>query len=303
MNDQLKAHGALVSAGLIFGANYIISKNLMPHYCSPYQIMFFRMIGATAIFFLLQKFYTPEKVEKKDLLKIAICSLFGIGLNQMLFFIGLNKTTAINAAIIHACSPVIVLLFSFLIIKEVISFHKILGIILGISGAFIMILYKKNMSFASTTMIGDLLIFVNIVSYSLYLVLVKPLMHKYKPLTVMKWIFVFGSMFVLPVTSYSMFQMNWAGMDSYAWVSILYIIIATTVIAYLLTIYSLQHVNATVVGFYIYLQPIFATIIALIIGTEILTTEKILSATLIFVGVYLVSKRNSKSEQMPERNQ
>ncbi len=303
MNDQVKAHAALLIAAFIFGANYIISKNLMPHYCSPYQIMFLRMIGATAIFFLLQTFFTPEKVEKKDLFKIAICSFVGIGLNQMLFFIGLDKTTAINASIIHACSPIIVLVFSSLIIKENISLQKIIGIVLGISGAFIMILYKKNLSFASKTMIGDFLIFLNIISYSLYLVLIKPLMNKYKPLTVMKWIFIFGSIFILPITSYSMIHMNWAGMDGFSWFSILYIIIATTVIAYLLTTYSLQHVNASIVGFYIYLQPIFATFIALFAGTETISLEKIISAAMIFAGVYLVSSKNKKtSEQMPERN-
>jgi len=302
MNNRVKAHASLIIAALIFGANYIISKDLMPFYFSPFQIMFLRMVGASFVFYVLQKIYFPEKVERKDLFKIAVCSLFGIALNQTLFYIGLNKTTATNAALIHLASPVIVLIFAGIIIREKITLLKTIGIILGIGGALLLILYKKELSFATGTLMGDLLIFLNIICYSLYLVLVKPLMVKYHPLTIMKWIFIFGTLYIIPITCYSMTHVNWSHIDSSSLFSILYIIIFTTVIAYLLTTYSLKHVNASVVGFYIYLQPIFATMIALWRGTEKLSFEKLISAAIIFTGVYLVSKKNEELKPMDKRD-
>jgi len=295
MNDQLKAHVSLFIAALIFGGNYVLSKNLMPEYFSPYQIMFLRMAGASLIFTILQKIICPEKVEKKDILKFALYSLSGIALNQMLFYIGLEKTTATNAAFIHLTSPVIVLIFASLIIGERITPLKAIGIVLGIGGAMLLVLNKKELSFASDTLIGHLLIFLNIVFYSLYMVLVKPWMQKYKPLTVTKWILISGTIYIIPFTSSSMVHLNWNHLNGFSWFSILYIVLLTTVVAYLLTTYALKHVNASVVGFYMYLQPIFATFLALLIGTEVFSYEKLISAVIIFTGVYLVSKKNEAS--------
>ncbi|MFO7572644.1 MAG: EamA family transporter, partial [Gaiellaceae bacterium] len=141
-----------------------------------------------------------EKVEKRDLFKLAICAVFGVAINQILFFEGLNLSTPINASIIITVIPVLILVFAHFILKERITALKITGIILGATGALMVILAAGIGDFQSNTLLGNLMIFINAMSWALYLVLIKPLMEKYDSFTVMKWVFLFGLIIVLPFT-------------------------------------------------------------------------------------------------------
>jgi len=296
MSSNLKAHLALLGANVIYGLNYSIAKDVMPAYILPFGFIFCRVLGAMGLFWLVQSF-TYEKVEKKDLLLIAVCGFFGVAANQLMFFYGLNITTPINAGIIMTSNPILVLIASAIILKNKITTFKIGGIFLGISGALLLLLFKTDFSFGSDTLLGDLFIFLNALSYGVYLVIVAPLMKKYSPLTVIKWVFTFGFIFVLPFGVHQFTEIDWASFTSSIWLKFAFVIIGTTFLAYLFNIYGLKKLSPSVVSTYIYLQPLLATVFAIWAGKDTLDWIKILAAILIFSGVYMVSKTKPLKNQ------
>ena len=192
------AHLAILFANIIYGLNYVIAKDIMPDYLEPRAIIFLRVAGASAVFWLASVFSFGEKVARKDLIRLGLISFLGVGLNQIMFFEGLNLTTPINAAIVMTTNPILVMLLSFIIVKEAISLRKILGITLGFVGASTLILSDGAIDLSSNNSTGNLFVFINATSYGLYLVIVKPLLNKYHPLTVLFYVFAFGLLFVLP---------------------------------------------------------------------------------------------------------
>lgn len=286
-----KAHISLALATLIFGANYWVSKGLMPDFVNPQQLVLLRVVGASLLFWALSVAGPHEPVKKRDLTRIAMAALFGVTINQLLFFIGLNLSTPVDVAIIHVSNPIFVLIIAALMIKERISFFKVAGIILGAGGAVVLITYRGDLSFNSDTFTGNLLAVLNTLAYAIYLVIIKPLMNKYGSITIMKWVFFFGTLFAIPVTIDSAFSLSFAGFSAYTWFSLFFVIVVTTFMAYLLTINALKYVEAGVVSYYIYLQPVIATLISFWLGLQLLTWQHGLAAAMIFAGVYLVSKK------------
>lgn len=287
----LPAHLAIVGANLIYGLNYVIAKGIMPEYMAPRTIILFRVAGATLVFWIVASFLKKEKVARKDLLKLLLVSFFGIALNQIMFFEGLNLTTPINASIIMVGTPILVLVFAHFILKEKLTGLKLAGIALGSSGALWLILKNGDISFSGGTFLGNLFILINASSYALFLVLIKPLMQKYSALTVMKWVFTFGLVYVIPVSLPLALHTNYAAIPFNIWMSVTYVVLFTTVLAYLLNNYSLKLVSPTVNSSYIYLQPFLATVVAMAAGKDVLTWVEVVAALLIFTGVYLVSRR------------
>ena len=297
MPSKFKIHSALLIVGLIYGANYSIAKIAMPVYIGPFGIIFVRVIVGTALFFIFDSIAGSEKIKyKRDYLKLAGLSLIGITINQLMFFKGLNLTTPISASVIMTSSPIIVLTASYFILKERITINKIIGIALGATGA-IMMIGVDGFSMSSDTFLGNLFVLINATSFSIYLVLVKPLMMRYKPLTIIKWVFFFGMIVVVPIGLKEFLLVDWYAFPAEAWYSLLYIVLGTTFFAYLLNTWALQFVSPSVVGYYIYLQPVFATLVAFSIRGDRITINEVFYATLIFAGVYLVSIRKSKRGQ------
>ncbi|MEN8250150.1 MAG: DMT family transporter [Bacteroidota bacterium] len=279
---------------LIYGANYSIAKVVMPLYIGPFGVIFIRVIVGTAIYWFIASLTTKEKIKRKrEYMQLAGLSLFGVAINQLMFFKGLSYTTPITASVIMTSSPIVVLVVSYFILKERITANKLIGIALGAIGA-VLLIGIEGFSFSSETFIGNLFILINATSFSIYLVLVKPLMYRYKAITIIKWVFLFGSLFVIPFGFNEFIEIEWATLPYDAWLSLGYIIIATTFIAYLLNTWALNYVSPSVVGYYIYLQPVFSTFIAITFRGDKLTLNEILYSALIFIGVYLVSVRRSK---------
>lgn len=292
MSSNLKAHAALLGANLIYGANYSIAKEVMPAFIQPFGFIVCRVVGALFLFWIVYSF-TYEKVKKKDLILLATCGFFGVAANQLMFFYGLNITTPINAGIIMTSNPILVLIASAIILKNKITVRKLGGIALGITGALLILLFKSDFSFGSETILGDLFIFLNAMSYGTYLVLAVPLMKKYKPITVITWVFTFGVIFVLPFGMEQFTQIDWSSFPLSIWVQFAFVVIGTTFLAYLFNIYGLQKLNPATVSTYIYLQPLLATGFAIWMGKDTLDWTKIMAAILIFSGVYLVSQSKS----------
>lgn len=289
LGGNIKAHLAIFGANLIYGINYTIAKDIMPAYIKPFGFIFCRVLGALILFWLFQLFFEKEKIEKRDYLRLFICGLFGVASNQLMFFYGLNLTTPINAAIIMTCNPILVLIIASILIKEKITVTKIIGISLGLAGAVGLILNKASIQINDSNLIGDLFIFLNATSYAIYLVTVKPLMERYKPLTVIKWVFLFGAVIVIPFGWEEFGEINWEGFNASVWLSFLFVVIGTTFFAYLFNIYGLKRLNPSTVSTYIYSQPLIASFVALALQKDELNLIKIVATLLIFSGVYLVS--------------
>jgi drug/metabolite transporter (DMT)-like permease len=299
MKNTNKAHLALLTTTLIFGFAYNIVKSLMPVMLSPLQLIFVRLLGGMLIFWLFQRLFIPEKVERKDLVMLAVCGMFGFALNQTLFYEGLNLSTPVDASLIHVLNPIVVMIFASLILGEKVTWKKAGGIVLGASGVLILVLHGSNVSFTGNHSLGNILIFLNLIFYALYLVMIKPLIGKYHTTTILKWVSFFGFLFVLPFSIKPALAINFAAITVTAWLGIIYIIVLNTFVAYLLINFALKSVSATVVSYYSYLQPVIAAVMSVTIGQGGITVPKIAAALLIFSGVYVVNRSGNSAPAPP----
>lgn len=296
MSKNLQAHLSLLIVNLIYGANYSIAKEVMPVYIHPSGFVLLRVAVAMLLFWFVGTFIIREKTDKKDIIRIAGLAICGVALNQLLFLKGLNLTTPINASIIMISNPIIVLIIASVMLKEKISTSKVTGITMGISGALLLLLFNKTFSFGSETLTGDLMILVNSLSWAAYIVLVKPLMKKYNTFTIVKWLFLFGTIYILPFGYTELTEVNWSTIPGHSWWNISFVVIASTFIAYVLNTYALRALSPSIVSIYIYLQPFLAILIAIFIyRNDTLDIRKIIAGMLIIGGVYLVSKPGKKS--------
>jgi drug/metabolite transporter (DMT)-like permease len=295
-----KRNLALIGAtlvSLIYGVTFTIAKDVMPQFIQPFGFILMRVGGSVLLFWLvwlfliLQNPKTNEKIDKADFPRIILAAFFGVALNMLTFFKGLSYTSPISAAVIMVTTPMIVLLLSSIIMKEKMQKQKFLGIVFGLFGTAFLILYGKSVSNASNSSLGNFLVFVNALSYGFYLIIVKKLMNKYNAFTFVKWIYLFGFLIVLPF-GYNEFQaINWTIIPDLIYWKISFVIVFSTFFTYLLNLLSMRELKPTTVAVFIYLQPVFATIFAIGLGKDNLNYVKIIAAILIFIGVYLVTKK------------
>jgi len=294
LNKIVSAHISLFLANLIYAINYTVAKDVMPDFIQPSGFILLRVTGAVTLFSIMYFLFVKEKVDKKDIIRLAICGIFGVAINQLLFFKGLNITTPINAAIIMTTNPVLVIIMSAAILREKLNLRKGIGIALGLLGASALILNGGSLSRNSDFVLGNTFVFINAISYGLYLVLVKPLMQKYHPITVMFYVFGFGFLYVLPFGYSELLAVEWTSFPPKIMWEVAFVVVCTTVIAYLLNSTALKYLNPSTVSIYIYTQPVLATLFAIFRNSDTLDEMKIISACIIFFGVYLVSVRSIK---------
>ncbi len=294
MTQILKGHIALFIAQIVYALNYSIAKDLMPTYIGPIALVFIRIFGACILFWILSLFLKTETVAKKDLIKLLWLALFGIVINQVFFIYGLSLTYPINSAIIMISNPIMVFIFTLIILKERVTILKLSGLGLAIFGATTLLLFKGNLEFGSETIVGDLFTLINSASWAIFVVMVKPIMEKYNTVTVMRWIFLFGSFYILPLGLADFTKIDWSRFNDYAIFATCFVVIATTFFAYLLNIYGLKSLSPSTVSAYIYLQPFLASIFAIIMGKDSLTLTKLFSGILIIFGLYLINIKTKK---------
>lgn len=296
---------ALISAmivSLIYGLTFTIAKDVMPKYVDAYGFIVMRAGGSMILFWLVWVFTSlpnsirNEKIDMEDFPRIIAAAFFGVALNMLAFFKGLSLTSPISASVIMVTTPIIVLIFSAIIIKERMQKRKVLGIFLGLVGTAFLILYGKSVGSATNANLGNFLVFINAASYGYYLIIVKKLMDKYNAFTFVKWIYLFGFIMVLPF-GWSQFEsVDWAIMPIDIYWKIAFVVIFSTFFTYLLNLLSMRELKPTTVAVFIYLQPLFATIFAISLGKDELSWVKIISAILIFGGVYLVTASSNPAK-------
>jgi len=283
------AHIVLFLANLFYAINYTVAKEVMPDFIQPFGFILLRVSIALVLFCFLHRWMIAEQVARGDYLLLAICGLFGVAVNQLMFFKGLNWTTPINASLIIITTPIFVLVGSTLVLGEGLTIRRALGIVLGGIGATVLILYGQSVPKGTNGLLGDLFILVNACSYAIYLVLVKSLLEKYHPLTVVRWVYTFGLVLVIPFGLHELRAIEWSTFTAGIWYSVAFVVVGATFLAFLFNAYAIKILNPTILSTYIYAQPLLATMIALVFAKDVLTLEKILAGGLIFAGVFLVS--------------
>ena len=295
MNTRHLALLAATIAALIYGVTFTVAKHVMPVYIKPYGFIILRVLGATLLFWLAGLFIKKETIDKADYGHIFLAAIFGVGLNMLTFFKGLSYTTPINASVVMVTTPIIVLSLSAILLKEHLAKYRIVGIFIGLIGAVYLIAYGNGLHLDNRRIQwGNFLVFVNAFSYSLYLILVKKLTSKYHPVTFAKWLYLIGFFIVLPFGFEELKAISWTAMPTNIFYKMLFVVVFATFVTYLFNLLAVRKLKPTTVSVFIYLQPFIATTFALIVKSDTLNSHKTASA-LIFIGVYLVSKKPAKT--------
>lgn len=288
---RTQAHIALVFASLIYGLNFIIAKSIMPDVIRPLALLSLRSTVSAILFWITSLFLPREKVAGRDLFRIFFYSFFGVVINQMLFLIGLNKTTSVDSAIILAIVPVAAFVFAAILLKERISLVRASGLVVGLAGILLLIMQEGNPDFGSTTFIGNLLVLINAISWALFTVLIKRMLNKYHTVTVMKWVFLTGMLVNIPVGFGQLTSTGWSSIPLTGYLGIGFVVVAATYIGYFLMTFGLKRLSPTIVNTYNYTQPIITGVAVTMMGQDTVTFIKVISAIMIFSGVFLVSRR------------
>lgn len=294
MSEKLKVHIALFIVSAIYGATFTIAKEVMPLYIKPYAFILLRVsVASVLIFFFHQLYIQHKKIDKDDYKKLLICAVFGVAANMLMFFKGLSLTKPINGAVLMLNTPIFVIVFAWIWLKEKVTILQIAGIIIAAIGALLLI-SGGNFSFESSTLQGDILVTLNAISYAFYLVYAKELIRKYHPITVTLWSFVIGTFLVLPFAFNQATEIEWSSFSPKIWAFVAFITVGSTFFTYVLNAYALKHASSSLVGTYIYLQPVIASIIAIALQRDELNLSKFLCMVFVFAGVYLASFGKSK---------
>lgn len=297
LNIKQKAHTAVLAANIIFSANYSTLKYISPAFIKPFGLNLVRILISSLLLWLMFALKPSNPgIQKKHLGRFLLCAATGVAINQLLFVKGLTMTTSIHAALLILATPIFITFLAAWLLKESFGWNKFFGLILGICGAVLLVLVKESTAQGSNVIVGDIIILINALSYSFYLVLVRPLMEAYSPIHVLRWIFTLGTFMILPFGFDQFIEADYLSFSPNVWIALIFIIVGATFLAYLLNIYALRHIGASITGAYIYSQPVFVAFIAIVFLGEEFNWEKGVAALLIFAGVYLVNLKQKAPE-------
>ncbi|MAW16941.1 MAG: EamA family transporter [Flavobacteriaceae bacterium] len=292
MDKRTLALLAALGATTIYGLNHTIAKEVMPTYIQGFGFVQVRLLGAAILFWLVSLFIPQQKISRSDLPKMLLCALLGMVVNMLCFFKGIELSTPINSAVLITITPILVFVFSALLIKERLILPRILGVVLGFIGAFVLIVFGNEIrQDAPNIPLGNALFIVNASSFGMYLVLVKSLSAKYTTVHLLKWLFLFGFIMALPISFTEFSRVNWVTLPFEAIWRFAFVIIGTTFMTYLLNVYALKQLKASTVGVFTYLQPLIGIAYAIMVGADGLTASKLSAGSVVLLGVYLVTKR------------
>ena len=281
-----------MGATTIYGLNHTIAKGVMPQYLQAFGFIFLRVSGASLLFWAISLLGPRQRIEKRDWGRLLLCSLFGMVINMLAFFKGLELSTPINSAVMITITPIIVTVLSIFLISEKVTALKALGIAMGLLGALVLIFMSDPQTVnAPNIPLGNSLFILNATSYGLYLILAKKLIAKYHPFTLMKWLFTLAFFMNLPITIGEFLRIEWAAIPPSGLWAIAFVIVGTTFMTYLLNVFALTELKASTVSAFIYGQPVIGILFALLMGKDQLTLSKTAAALLVLAGVYLVSRK------------
>mgnify|MGYP000010422725 FL=1 len=296
--DKYIGHLLIFMVNILFAINISISKSLLPIHVTPFGLTLLRMLFACVMFWLTSLFLPKEHVSKKDLALLFFCSMTGIAINQGLFIYGLTNTSPIDASIISTASPIFVMVLAAIILNEPITRMKAFGVLVGATGAIGLILASGQVASGKSNLLGNMLCMLSSFSYSIYLVIAKPITKRYSSVTIMKWMFLFSTLVIFPFTYDDLIKTPafHGTINSQYILSILYVLFFATFIPYLLIPISLKRIRPTTMSMYNYIQPLGASIIAILVGQDTFSLVKLIAAVFVFSGVYLVTQSKSRDD-------
>lgn len=298
MSPRVKAHLAILTANVLFGLNYSLSKGLLAPvpWLTPESLCVARIGSAAVLFCIIVWGFTQQRVDRRDWGWLVLASLLGIGGNQYIFLQGIELTSPVDASIIATTGPVLVLLISAMLKRDRITPLKLVGILIGASGALLVIFYGGLKNFGAGNLTGNLLVFCSAISYACYLIVVKDLMAKYKPMTVMAWIFGVSGIVMIPAFADDLVTTTqWSAMGWGEWAALVFVIVGATWLAYICVARSLKVIQPTTASIYSYSQPVIASFFAISRGQDTLDGVKIFSALLVVLGVFIVTRSYKQS--------
>ena len=300
-NKKLNGHIVVFSANLIFGMNTPISRSLMPEILSPYALTFFRLAGGMLLFWAVSAFTKKEKVPAKDILMLFFASLFALTFNQLPYFVGLSITSPIDASIVVTMLPILTMILAAIIIKEPITLMKAIGVLVGASGALLLVFNSHTLHVGKSNFLGNIIVFGAVGSFAIYLTVFKNLINRYSSVTIMKWMFLFGTIVCLPFCYHPLMQTNFTLLTPGTYWRIGYIVIFATFLGYLFLPIGQKVLRPTTLSMYNYVQPIMASLVAVFIGIDTFGYEQALSGLLVFSGVYIVTQSKSRAQMEAEK--
>ncbi|MBQ1667294.1 MAG: DMT family transporter [Prevotella sp.] len=290
-NQKLKGHAAIFLANTIFGLGVPVSKALLDSWVTPMGYMASRSFFAAIIFWLIACFLPKEHVERKDLMVILFGGLLGFVISQSLTAWALDFTTPVYFSLIAALTPVGVMLMAALFIGEKITWIKVLGVILGIVGALLMLVKGWQAGAGKNDVLGIFLAILSVLTWAIYLIVTRKVSQKYSSVTQMKWVFLISAIVTVPIAMpefgaqalYSS-AVNWEGIAEMA-----FLVLGATVLGYFLIPVAMKTLHATTVSIYTNLQPIVASMVAIFVGQDFLSWDKIVAAALVLLSAYIVT--------------
>ena len=293
---HLVGHVAMFIANLIWGVMSPVSKYVMSFdTVSSFAVTGFRIFGGCLLFWLASIFIKTENVDPRDKIKLFFASLLAIIFNQGLFVTGVSLTSPINASVITTFLPIVTMVLAFFILQEPSTFKKVAGIMLGLGGALMLVFTSRNVE-SGGNVVGDLCCFGAQISFALYVVVFKDLVGKYSPVTIMKWMFLFATIVFGVVGIMHIKSICWQQLTISAELGLGYIVFLGTFLAYFFIPIGQHRLRPTVVTMYNYVQPVMASVVAVWVGMESFSFFKIVSAMMIFAGVFVVTQSKSKKD-------
>lgn len=291
---NMKYHLALLAANVAFGANYSFYSSLLSHNVSSGDIYFMRIFAVFIFFFPLMFLLKEARIEWRDLWKFGVIALFVVVGRIYLMLEGMNYTSPIDGSIIATSGPIMIMVISALALHERLNVSRIVGIGIGLAGALTLILSNGSSDdLFSGRMLGNLLIFVSIIFSSVNTVYIKSLFGKYTPFTIIGWSYALGMLFVVPMFGRGFIEIDFSTWSTAVWGDAIYMVVFGTIFATAMLYYGLRGVSPTSAGVYAYTQPVVATVLAIVRGQDTLSVITVVSAALIFVGVYFMIGRSS----------
>lgn len=299
---KIIGHSAIFSANILFGLNTPISRSLMPEILSPYALTFFRIAGAAILFWSASLFIKKEYVPLKDVILLFFASIFALILNQLPYFVGLSMTSPIDASIVVTLLPIMTMLLAAIFIKEPITLKKAIGVLIGASGALLLVLSAEANAEGKSNFWGNMIVFSAVISFAVYLTLFKNLISRYSSITVMKWMFLFGTIVSYPFCHENIMITDFTLLSTQTYWLIGYVVVIATFLSYMLIPIGQNSLRPTTLSMYNYLQPIVASLAAVAIGIDSFGFKHALSGVLVFTGVYIVTQSKSRAQLEAEKN-
>ncbi len=303
-NNSYRGHIAMLSANIMWGCMAPISKAVLQSGINPFALTTFRMLGAAIAFWIASLFTPKENVPPKDLALLFFAALFGIVLNQGSFILGVSKTSPIDASIVTTTTPIITMIIAAFYLKEPVTGKKVMGVFIGALGALLLIMGSQQVANgnASNNIWGDLLCLQAQISFSIYFVLFKELISRYSPITIMKWMFIYASVCCIPFSYRQITAIDFSSLPYTVFLGIGFVVLGATFIPYLLISIGQRILRPTVACMYNYIQPIVASVLAVLWGMDHFGPIKIIAVILVFSGVYIVTQSKSRADIEKENN-